>query len=505
MVIGGNMIRGFSIKRRLPAVLIVGITGVLAVAPVWAQVTQINACVSSKNGKVTKLTTATESCGSNQVGLSWNLLGVTGAPGPQGPAGPVGPTGASGPAGANGPTGATGPLGAAGPAGPTGIQGPIGTVDGWSLTGNSGTTAGTDFIGSTDNQSIEIHTNGARVMHYEPAFANSLNDISPNVIAGDACNIIQPGTQGATIDGGGGIFNGNLGLGNLTGPNMVEADFATVAGGIDNLASGAISLVAGGGVDTATAEGATVLGGFTNAVGGRFAIIPGGENNIANGLTGFAAGTAANAQSDGDFTWSDASSSLSFASLAADEFAARATGGVRFVTAIDTGGNPTAGVTLASGGGSWSSLSDRNAKANFKPVDGEAVVRQLAAIPVSTWNYKAQPSSIRHIGPMAQDFRASFQVGEDSQHITTIDSEGVALAAIDGLYKMIQAQAGQIAAIQRHDAETDAAVETLGRESRAENARLDRLERDTAATVRVSATRASDAAAFDASVGRVGD
>jgi hypothetical protein len=373
------------------------------------------------------------------------------------------------------------------------------------LTGNSGTTAGTDFVGTTDAQPIEVRGRDARVVSYEPADANSLNDISPNVIGGDAGNFIQPGTQGATIGGGGGIFNGNLGLGDLTGPNMVEADFVTVAGGIDNLASGAISSVGGGGVNTATAEGAAIAGGFSNAVSGRFAAIAGGENNLASGLNGFGAGTATNAQSDGDFTWTDASASPSFASIASNEFAARATGGVRFVTAIDLSGNPLAGVTLATGGGSWSSLSDRNAKANFEPVDGEEVVKQLAALPVSTWNYKTQASSIRHIGPMAQDFRAAFRVGEDDRHVTTIDSEGVALAAIQGLYKMIQTQDQQVTAIQRQGVESDAAIATLVRESHEQNAHIDQLEQRMTAIQETLKTRSTDAAAFSRSPHPISD
>jgi hypothetical protein len=107
----------------------------------------------------------------------------------------------------------------------------------------------------------------------------------------------------------------------------------------------------------------------------------------------------------------------------------RGAGGFIFYTSTGT----TAGAQLQSGGGSWSSLSDRDAKANFKPVDSRRILEKVAAMPVSTWNYKAQDASIRHLGPMAQDFYAAFGIGEDEKHITSIDSEGVALAAIQGL------------------------------------------------------------------------
>jgi hypothetical protein len=154
---------------------------------------------------------------------------------------------------------------------------------------------------------------------------------------------------------------------------------------------------------------------------------------------------------------------------------------VRFVTAVDVNGNPTAGVSVAAGGGSWSSLSDRNAKANFKPVDSEQILKRLALIPIATWNYKSQTPSIRHIGPIAQDFSAAFKVGEDDKHITTIDSEGVALAAIQGLYKMLQQKDAEIAALRTETAilkkRQTASAATVDEINMIE-ARLDSLARD---------------------------
>ena len=95
------------------------------------------------------------------------------------------------------------------------------------------------------------------------------------------------------------------------------------------------------------------------------------------------------------------------------------------------------GVTVAAGGGSWTSASDRALKENFAAVDGQALLDRLAETPVTTWNYKSQDPSVRHIGPMAQDFYAAFGVGEDDTHITTIDADGVALAVVQGLYEMV--------------------------------------------------------------------
>jgi hypothetical protein len=82
--------------------------------------------------------------------------------------------------------------------------------------------------------------------------------------------------------------------------------------------------------------------------------------------------------------------------------------------------------------------SDRNVKANFSSVNSRSILTRLAAIPIQTWNYKSEATSVRHIGPMAQDFSAAFGVGMDDRHISTVDADGVALAAIQGLYQQNQ-------------------------------------------------------------------
>src|SRR6186997_3443544 len=81
--------------------------------------------------------------------------------------------------------------------------------------------------------------------------------------------------------------------------------------------------------------------------------------------------------------------------------------------------------------------SDRASKENLTAVNPRDVLERVAQMPISTWNYKSQDTSVRHIGPMAQDFAAAFQVGEDQRRITTVDADGVALAAIQGLNQVV--------------------------------------------------------------------
>ena len=95
----------------------------------------------------------------------------------------------------------------------------------------------------------------------------------------------------------------------------------------------------------------------------------------------------------------------------------------------------------------FSGYSDRDAKTAFAPVDEREVLKRLAEIRVESWAYKTAPA-VRHIGPMAQDFAAAFRVGEDDRYIDLIDANGVAMAAIQGLRRLVREQEGRIAALE---------------------------------------------------------
>jgi len=115
--------------------------------------------------------------------------------------------------------------------------------------------------------------------------------------------------------------------------------------------------------------------------------------------------------------------------------------------------------------------SDRNAKTEFKPVDNRAVLEKLAALPLTTWSYTNNPS-IRHLGPVAQDFAAAFAVGEDDKHIATVDADGVALAAIQGLNQKLEERLH----------EKDSEIANLRAEVNAILARLESVSRQLPAT-----------------------
>jgi trimeric autotransporter adhesin len=271
-----------------------------------------------------------------------------------------------------------------------------------------------------------------------------LNNIASNLSSTIAGGQDNRAAGGYDAIGGGWGNETNNGMGTIGGGfyNEVNGQYGTVAGGYINQANGTWSFVGGGSNNVALGERSTV---------------PGGYDNDANGDYSFAAGNRSNvdAAHDYSFVWSGTSDFAGTQSFGANTFTARAPGGVRFYSA-STG--TTSGVELAAGAGAWSSLSDRNAKANFDTVDTRAVLESLVNLPVTTWNYLAQDEAIRHIGVMAQDFYAAFNVGEDDRHITTIDADGVLFAAVQGLNAKLE---DENAALRQQNADLEARVARL--------------------------------------------
>jgi hypothetical protein len=228
--------------------------------------------------------------------------------------------------------------------------------------------------------------------------------------------------------------------------NAAEGDDSTIAGGLNNRVSDNYGTIAGGranragntGPDASDAAYASVGGGDSNQASGAYSVVPGGAFNSAGGAFSLAAGRRAKVRDAhaGAVVFADATDH-DFHSAARNEFAVRATGGARWVTAVGVHGDPVAGVRLAGGSGAWESLSDHRVKDNFAPVDPQDVLSKVADLPLMSWSYATQPSFIRHMGPTAQDFKTAFGLGEDERYISTADADGVALAAIQGLYRQV--------------------------------------------------------------------
>ena len=104
--------------------------------------------------------------------------------------------------------------------------------------------------------------------------------------------------------------------------------------------------------------------------------------------------------------------------------------------------------------------SDRNAKENFSPVDAKAVLEKVSGLPITRWSFKELPGT-EHVGPMAQDFHAAFGVGADDKHISTVDADGVALAAIQGLHEIVKEQKTELQAKEQKISTLEARLAAL--------------------------------------------
>jgi len=313
---------------------------------------------------------------------------------------------------------------------------------------------------------------------------NNLVQSESSTIAGGWSNEILSDAGAATIGGGiANVIQNNSGC-------------STIAGGCFNsiFPSSYISTNGGGYGNSVLpfADDSVIAGGYSNRISGAYATVPGGTLNLAAGDYSFSAGRRAKANHDGAYVWAD-SFDADFASSAANEFAIRAHGGVRlsedtpslnfgqrtrqmlnlwgseygigvqtdttyfrshnyfawFKDGVhnDAAINPGVGgvelMHLTGGGlyvnGTFVSTSDRNAKQDFAAVDTRAVLEKVAQLPLATWTYK-NDAATKHLGPVAQDFYAAFQVGPDDKHIATVDADGVALAAIQGLNQKVDSE-----------------------------------------------------------------
>ncbi len=122
---------------------------------------------------------------------------------------------------------------------------------------------------------------------------------------------------------------------------------------------------------------------------------------------------------------------------------------------VGIAGTPAVEFDLANDGdltiaGTLTENSDKNAKMAIVPVDSDEILAKVTALEVSHWTYKHDADEgIRHIGPMAQDFYALFGTGAGETGISTLDTSGVALAAIQALSERVEQLTAQTEAQQR--------------------------------------------------------
>lgn len=312
-------------------------------------------------------------------GASEAALAV-GAAGPAGPAGPRGPQGEPGPAGADGRPGEAGPAGPQGPEGPRGAAGEPGA---------SPFTLSADVVSLATGRIII----GASAEEADPKQTLAVHSESATAIF--ASNRAWGGTAiQAEI---------SVGTGRAVEGRTASPDNASV--GVLGRATASAGVVSG-----VRGESASPAGFGISAV------------NTADerGIGLYASTASANGR---------AVSALG--SVHIDNRTAKTAGTDALV--IEGKDNRVAALTtdLAWYAYGFNNVSDRNAKHDFQAVDSAQVLDRVRRLPISEWSYRGDAT--RHIGPTAQDFHASFGVGVDDRTISTIDAQGVALAAIQAM------------------------------------------------------------------------
>jgi len=236
---------------------------------------------------------------------------------------------------------------------------------------------------------------------------------------------------------GGGIYNlAYGGYSTIAGgdSNTASGTGSTVAGGYKNTASFTYATVGGGQYNTASTLNCTVGGGAVNVASGNCATVPGGYADTASGHFSFAAGSKAKAADTCSFVWADCCDyplNPGFSSQGDFTFNVRAVGGVYIYSSCDL----STGVKLLPGATSWIPIvkSDSTLKRVIGEVDSREILEKLADLQINKWSYKSQDPSVRHIGPMAQDFYRLFGLGDNEKNLPIIDVGGIALAAIQEL------------------------------------------------------------------------
>lgn len=120
--------------------------------------------------------------------------------------------------------------------------------------------------------------------------------------------------------------------------------------------------------------------------------------------------------------------------------------------------DPSGNLVIA---GALTEASDAALKEGFEPIDAQSVLARIQQLPITTWNYIADGSTVRHMGPMAQDFYAAFGLGADDTHIAPLDVNGVTLAGLQQVTRLLQAQETQIEKLERENQELEQRLEAI--------------------------------------------
>ena len=320
------------------------------------------------------------------------------------------------------------------------------TQDG-SLTGN-GTTVSPLGIATGGVTTDKIANGAVTASKTDGTIVTAVTASAPLVSSsGSAPNISLPGVIIAsrnTAIGASALVSNTTGFGNTASGTNALANNTT---GFGNTASGGGALFSNTTGNGNTASGGAALfsntTGFSNTAIGNIALF---SNTTGGGNT--AVGFAADVSTDG----------LTNATAIGANARVDASNKIRLgdtnVTVIEA----QVGITA---------VSDATKKENFRPVNGEDVLRKIGDFNLTSWNFIGNdPQEFRHYGPMAQDFYAAFghdEVGTIGTP-TTINSgdiAGILMIAVQALEKRTAEQREEVETLKTENATLKALLESL--------------------------------------------
>ncbi len=214
----------------------------------------------------------------------------------------------------------------------------------------------------------------------------------------------------------------------------------------------------------ASGQSSTALGTRTTASGtGSVAL---GVSTTASGFASTALGSYASTNGkEGSFVYGDNSDPNAVSATANHQFVVRAQqmwfGTNNSVTATSGRFLETSTGAYLTTGGTWTNSSSRALKTGFAPVNARATLQKVLQLPIQTWSYKTEGANVRHIGAISQDFNRLFGFGDSAETIATVDADGVAMAAIQGLHEELKDRDARIERLEQQSKEQQALIDGL--------------------------------------------
>jgi len=124
----------------------------------------------------------------------------------------------------------------------------------------------------------------------------------------------------------------------------------------------------------------------------------------------------------------------------------------------DNGNLATTGEICANKDGIKQCIGTVASSKGFKNINGKAdgaqILNKISQLAIYNWSYKDADTSVLHVGPLAEDFHASFGLnGDVTDRISTVDLTGVALSAIKELNKQLKEKDQQLQLLKQEMAE----------------------------------------------------